>query len=608
VGELPLPQASLMRHAKTILAILILVGGRAWASGARPPTASRPSPTRVLMIYGEGAQAALTAQWVVPALTNLLGHFEVITTVLPAGAYRAGQIEGHDVAIYLGLPGAGALSDALVSDLCNSSHAVCWLGGGLDQAARRFSPDRYGFRVDGTSGPDTYPRVTYRSQILKRPRMPLTRLAVTHRPSCQVLASVDQGGPPLAYAVRSGRFWYFADVPLMELSETGSYLVLSDQLHEVLGQQHSARRTAMICIANVTAETPAGTVRALAGYLSGEKLPYAIAVVPIFRDPRAEIEVRLSSRRALVGAVRGAQRAGAAIIAEGLTHQLMKATGEDGEFWDMARNRPPVGHTPAHTDERMREAIAELGRCGLYPVAWSTPEGRASSADYAEIARRFSTTWERRLTSVLAPAPQPLPFLVSRDSFGERVVPDNLSPLRRGGQEVETILEQVRCHTVVSDPWVTVSVSPSAPLEAVRVLIAGLREMDYEFADLRRSTNWVLGQSLEIHTTGEPGPVLDFTPRGWDATVLGPGRRDLKHFERAGRDDRNEALLQPGAILITYPTGSRPHEVFALEGQPEELAQRAVTAIARIAVIFAIGACLLFLLIYLAQVSLQRRS
>ena len=90
--------------------------------------------------------------------------------------------------------------------------------------------------------------------------------------------------------------------------------------------------------------------------------------------------------------------------------------------------------------------------------------------------------------------------------------------------------------------------------------------------------------------------------------MLGPGRRDLQRFESDGSDGREEAMLSAGALLVIYPAGQRPREIFAFEGGPEEVAQRAVAGIARGIVIFAVAACALFILVYIAQISVLRRA
>lgn len=562
---------------------------------------------RVLVVYSGDGKAAYTAQWVVPALLNLLGHFECAATAVSASAYRAGQVGASDATIYLGLGATADLPAALLADIYDSDKPICWLGGDISQLGSRFSLGRYGFRVDLLTAADQYSRVLYQAQVLKRPRAPLSRITATDRVSCQVLATVEGGPASLPYAVRSGRFWYFADIPLLETDQNGSYLVLADQLHEILNQRHSARRTALIVIAGVSAQTDPGALRGLAGYLQSEKLPYAIAVTPVFREPARHSSVPLSSRRSVVGVIRGAQRAGAAIIDSGLTHQYQGRSDDDAEFWDIAGNRPPLGRTPADTTKRISDAVAELGRCGLYPIVWSTPLGRASSSDYIEIARSCGATWERRLTSALAPAPQTFPYLIKRDSFGQQVIPDNLSPLH-SSDEAETILEQARSQTVVPDPWLTLVLAPEAPIDSVRLLVSALQEMGFGFADLRRTAQWMKGKSLEIHSCGEPTALTKLIPAGWDATVLGPEKRDLKRYEDDGSDEREITELRPGALLIAYPKGDRPHEIFALEGGPEELAQRAVTAIARAVVAFAAVACIVFIIIYVIQISLLRRA
>jgi hypothetical protein len=586
-----------MRRITVTIALLLLL-----AAGP-----ARCEESRVLVVYSGGRKSAYTAQWVVPALVNLLGHFDCAIATTPVEAYQRGEIGAHSAVFYLGFGADGPLPEAFLADVTDTDRPVCWMGGDIGQIARRSSARKYGFEIQTGPSDDGPSRVRYRSQVLQRPHARLARLTVTDPASCHVLARTDGGAQSLPYAVRTGRFWYFADIPLLELSETGSYLVLADQLHDILGQQHKSSRTALICISGVSAQTDPARLRMLVRSLQDAKLPIAISVIPVFSDPAHKSETPLSHDRSIVGVVRGAQRAGAAIILNGYTHQYQGRTGDDAEFWDTARNRPPPDRTPSDTAERIRKAIAEMSRCGLYPIVWSTPRGRASSSDYAEIAKVCSTAWERRLTSVLAPAPQTFPFLIARDGFGEQVIPDNLGLLRSSG-DIETILEQARCQTVVPDPWLTVAVSPDAPLDAVKVLLSGIKEMGFEFTDLRRRAEWMKGQSLEVLSVDRETPLAKLIPNGWDAMRLGPGRRDLTRFESDDADGREEATLSPGALLIAYPVGRRPREIFAFEGGPEEIAQKAVAGIARAIIIFAVAACLLFILVYIAQITVLRRA
>ena len=582
--------------AIAILLLLLLLGA----------DTVRSDECRVLVVHDEFPEAEFRDQWVVSSLLSLLGHFDCATTVIPAERYGAGEIDRHDAVIYLGLWRGAELSPEFLADIYDTDRTVCWVGHNLDQLAERFSLGRYGFRLEAGEPATGYDRVFYRGQLLARGEGPLTRITVTEAEVCEVLATAEGAGRRAPCVVRSGRFWYFADLPLLQSGEIGHYLVLCDQLHEVLIRPHREHRTAFICITGVNAESDPQALRSLIKYLQGESLPFAISVIPVFRDPEEGVEIRLSSRKVLVGVLRGAQRGGASVIAEGFTHQRVGRTGQEAEFWNTRRNRPTADRSPEDTRVRLERSIAELLLCGLFPVAWSTPDGRASPGDYEEIARSYSTVWERRLPGVSANDPQMFPFLIERDRHGQRILPENLMVVGGEGTEVESALEQARNLSAVTDPWISASIAPDAPVESVKLLLGGLGEMGCQFADLRRMDNWTKAEEIEIRSSATPRSIEEVLPEGWDGTLMGPGRGELERFERADRDHRDHSFMRPGAILIAYPQGRRPEQVFALEGGPQDAAHRAVGGIAYFAVIFAVFMCLVLIVIYVVQVTLQR--
>lgn len=77
-------------------------------------------------------------------------------------------------------------------------------------------------------------------------------------------------------------------------------------------------------------------------------------------------------------------------------------------------------------------------------------------------------------------------------------------------------------------------------------------------------------------------------------------------FDKPGRDGREKAMLQPGALLITYPAGMRPGMVFAFEGGPEAASHRVVSAVAAAAMVVGVFLAGALALIYLAQIFLRR--
>ena len=583
--------------ATIVLAMIAAAGG-----------VSLAAETRVLVVYSVDPSAGADSNWALPSFLNLLGHFDCEVSTLAAGDYRGDEIESQDVFVYLGLGAGIDLPEALVADVYDTDKTVCWLGSDLEQLAARFSLGRYGFRLHPPNPEARYTRVLYQAHTLRRRAGPLAALEVVQPNVCQVLARAVRREDETPYAVRSGSFWYLPEMPLLEVDEEGTYLLLCDQLHEILGQPHPQVRTALLCITGVTSESDPFALEALTRYLRSQQLPFAISVVPVFRDPANGTDLPLSARRAVVGVLRGAQEAGAAIIAHGLTHQRSGRSGYEAEFWDVPRDRPLDSWLPADTRRAVQASVNELVHCGLFPLAWATPAGRASERDYREIARCFSTAWERRLASDGAPVPQVFPFLIGGDSYGQRLIPDNLPVLRGEGIEVETVLEQARAQQVVPDSWITAPISPGAPVESARLLVAGLREMGCQFADLRQASGWTKVDSLEIHSDDAGRPVGDLVRPGWEATIIGPAPGEEQVLEGPTSSEWNSLALPPGAILLSYPAGRRPQGIFALTGGPREAAHRMVAGIARVVVVFAVAAALLFVVLYLVQTLIQRRA
>lgn len=557
---------------------------------------ARAEPKRVLVVHSVEAEA----DWIVPSFMNLLGHFDCQITTLPAAQYQSGQLASYAAAYYLGAR-EEKLPRALLADLYDAEIPVCWVGANLDQLAGQFSLGRYGFRLG--RAPVAMKEVSYQGRRFPTASPYLPEVTVTRPEACTAIAMAGE----TPYAVRSGRFWYFPEMALDGLGELSSWLVLADQLHEMLAEEHPPRRTAFLCLSEINPLTEARAVRRMTDILEKERVPFALAITSVLRDPAREREVRLLDRGDLVAVLRRAQDKGAALIALGLTHQCAGRTGSEAEFWDEARNAPLLERSSEDTHRRLDLAITELSACGLYPVAWTTPRGLASPADYAEMAQNFSTAWERRLPGIQAPAPQLFPFLIQRDSNGQRLLPD--SGLRLGRKEGSAAcLEAARQLEAVRDPWVSFAISPEASEAEVKRLVSTLQQAGWEFADLRKMDNWVKSTPLQIFTRAQEARLGEVIPVGWNATLFLPGEgRDRRYEHAAARGQAQGATVPPGAVVVTYPPGVELDVMFLPGGRGRQLthalAQRVMLAVTR----FAIGACVVFLALYLLQVTLQRR-
>jgi len=572
-----------MGKAGAIMLLLLASLGGAEAAGLR-----------VLVVHDTGALDASSERQAIFFLRDMLGHFGCRVEAIEAEAYAAGDIEAHDATVYLGLRAGAKLPEAFLADCYDTERPICWLGSNLDQLAARFSLGRYGFRLDPEQPAVRPRRVVHRGLSYWRSPALLSPVAVMQPDVCETLGVAEGEDRGYPYAVRSGPFWYFPEVPVLDAPGTTTYLVLADQLHEFLGVRHAPRRTALLMIHGVAADTEPRALAQLVQQLRAEEIAFGICVRPVIGAPEGRGEVRLSERRALVSVLRGAQREGASIVADALGADSVKAT----------KAMQPGGPTR----RMMEEALRELVRCGLYPLAWAVPRELPEGLDAGEVARACSTLWRRSTRGAQEPEAQEPPFLVAVSAHGQAVIPDNLMGLRQGRGEVEAIIEQARRQAAVPDPWVTASVAPEAPLHSVALLVHGLRGMEYRFADLSAMWNWTRGETVHVYSVGAATAAGELIPEEWDGTVLEPAAGARRRFERPGRDGREEAAVEPGAVLVAYPRGKRPRTVFALDSDPDELTSKLVYAIARVVIVFALAAGIVLLSVYLLQVTLARRA
>src|SRR2546426_818238 len=203
------------------------------------------------------------------------------------------------------------------------------------------------------------------------------------------------------------------------------------------------RHSAVIRIEDVSPLTKAEQLRAIADLLSAEHVPFVVALIPFYVDPRNDVRVALSERPDVVAALQYMVARGGTVALHGSSHQYKGETGVDFEFWDATR-QGPIGHdTEGAVRDRIEAALAETFRSGIYPVLWETPHYAASSLDYAALARHFTTAIEQRLALDDPRTSFYFPFFVRRDAYGQQIIPENLGYVPLASPTVDHLREYV---------------------------------------------------------------------------------------------------------------------------------------------------------------------
>jgi uncharacterized protein YdaL len=477
------------------------VGGAGNADGtASPPLAivvpkldlSPPSGPSTLVLYDApaGSQYEKLGLSYAIMLRNLLGHFDARVDLVPMQQYRAGQIDAHAATFYLGSDYNSPLPPAFLADAAVTGSTLVWFKYNLwelaGDPAYDFTASR-GLSFTGLRGmnaepsaqtpnPGFFDRIRYKgldfvkyyawdaATHLIQADPEIGVVAVTDPAKAATLVSVTNSvsGEQAPYVVRSGHFWYVADMPFSYIGPRDRYLVIADLLHDMLGIQHAESHRAMVRLEDMDAKVSVPVMKKLTDMLAGRHIPFSMAVIPHYRDPLGYAnggvaeDIPLARADHLRQSIDYALAHGAEVVMHGYTHQYdavanpwTGVSGDDYEFWNIVANTPVAEDSAEWAYGRLSAGLSELIANGYHPVAWETPHYEASARTSKTVPVVFPTTYQRVVyftadqPDFSAPAGkdymagQLFPYVIQRDYYNQRVLPENLGNIEYDIRKVD---------------------------------------------------------------------------------------------------------------------------------------------------------------------------
>jgi uncharacterized protein YdaL len=542
-----------------VLGLCLLLAAPVRAEAATAATPARP--IRTLVLYDAppaGVDGNRLGKAYAIMLRNLLGHWDTTVEMLPMQRYTAGKLDGFDATFYLGSHYDLPVPAAFLTDARDTRRTVVWfkyklwlydtLAGGNLSTRRGLSVQRVrGLNAAPSAAqprPGFFSDVPYKGRVLRKfygydpatgaitgdPDLGVVRIADPARVQTLVYIDNPTTGEQLPYVVRSGNFWYMADLPLTFIGPDDRYLVLCDLLHDMLGVKTATRQRALVRFEDVSALVVPANARQLTDVLQAHRVPFGIAVIPRLRDPLGVYhpgvsrDIPFAEATSLKAALDYMLPRGGRVVAHGWTHQYAKArnpstgvSGDDYEFWDKPRNRPVAEDSTAWALDRVDQAIAELGQGPYQPFAFEAPHYQASPKAYAAIRQRFPVTWGRLVyyTSDTSDTPdldprnpdrdfavgQFFPYVIRQDHYGNKVLPENLGNIQydldvaaMGGgapQLAADLLAHAANAQVVRDGFASFYFHPfwlspgfrRPGLQDFKAVIEGIEALGYTWAD-----------------------------------------------------------------------------------------------------------------------------
>ena len=450
------------------------------AAGFGPAQAQTVQP-KVLVLYDApaGTEFEKLGMGYAIMLRNLLGHFDAAVDLVPVHTYTAGKVNSYDATFYMGAYYGNTLPAAFKADAATTQKTFVWFKYNIWDlawdATYNFQANR-GFGFNGLRGlnaapsagnpsPGFFDTVSYKNKPFVKyyqfdsatgvvnadPDIGVTAVTDPVKATALVNVSNPKTGEVAPYVVRSGKFWYFADMPFSYIGPRDRYLVLTDLLHDILAIPHVESHKALVRLEDVGALVSVQAMKTLTDYLFSKKVPFSVATIPYYVDSLGAYNggvpqyVPLAQATNLKKSLDYAKARGGEIVMHGYTHQYAKmknphtgVSGDDYEFWNIVANSPVAEDSTSWALGRLNAGLKDLIDNGYAPVAWEAPHYHGSALSSRAAASVFNTTYQR-VVYFTADKPnfnaatgkdfgvgQIFPYVIKKDYYGQRVLPESL--------------------------------------------------------------------------------------------------------------------------------------------------------------------------------------
>lgn len=494
-------------------------------SGTDPdpdPGNETPTSARTLVVYDSTGPYGWLGELYAILAGNLASHFGD-WTAKPIVEYQAGDMQRHEAVLYVGSTYEEPLPTAFLDDVLVGDTPVVWMYNNIWQLANR-APDfmsRYGF-LPNSYDVETIPEVVYKGVALSRYEAQgsgvMSYTAVDDGIASTIATAVRWDNVRFPWALRARNLTYIGEIPFSYMTSNDRYLAFADMLFDVLAPETQERHRALLRLEDVSPAENPSTLRAIADYLASKEIPFSIAVIPVYTDPRGvynegvPVTMRLSETEPMVSALKYMVSKGGRIVLHGYTHQYSDidnpyngVSADDTEFYMMHVDEldyviydgPVPEDSPDWVNSRIQAGLQEIAAAGLgRPWMFEYPHYAGSHLDSLTISRGFDVAYHRGLYfggTLRGGVPnyqhvigQFFPYTV-RDIYGWKIIPENLGnfepvamnhhPERLVGDLVHTAV----VNRVVRDGVASFFYHPYYGLPTLTEIVEGILGAGYTF-------------------------------------------------------------------------------------------------------------------------------
>ncbi|MCJ0225059.1 polysaccharide deacetylase family protein [Clostridioides difficile] len=481
-----------------VLSIVLTISNFSLSSYASEITSSTD---KVLIIYDSKKETAYNRD-ILNIMRTLLGRFSSDIELLKLSNYDGEINKNYYSHIFiLGINENSYNNDKntknLISSLNSYKGTICWLGYGIENL---FEHKKY--NLDYVGKTNNIVSVNYRGKSYNLDEHYVFNIVESKDTSNKVIGSINDTLNKYPYIINDKNLFYVSKLDL----DGVLFYIFCDSLNDIFNIKTFDKGRIFVRIEDVHAFREPKNLVEIADYLSSKNIPFTIALIPAYVNPKNHKVITLSESPEIVKAIKYMQDKGGTVILHGYTHQYKKeeVSGEGYEFWDGKKDEPLKENMKIFVKDRVLNGLRVCIENGIYPLAFEAPHYAMESEGYKELKKYFSTYMGQHQNNDKKFSTNTYPYIIRDTEEFNIFIPENLGYIDPEDKfTFQNIKENLDKLSIVRGFSGGFFFHSYLNIEYLKNTIEYLEKQNIEFMNLRDFNNWVKVDEIQIRNNGD---------------------------------------------------------------------------------------------------------
>ncbi|AJP10715.1 TPA: polysaccharide deacetylase family protein [Clostridioides difficile] len=481
-----------------VLSIVLTISNFSLSSYASEITSSTD---KVLIIYDSKKETAYNRD-ILNIMRTLLGRFSSDIELLKLSNYDGEINKNYYSHIFiLGINENSYNNDKntknLISSLNSYKGTICWLGYGIENLLEHKK-----YNLDYVGKTNNIVSVNYRGKSYNLDEHYVFNIVESKDTSNKVIGSINDTLNKYPYIINDKNLFYVSKLDL----DGVLFYIFCDSLNDIFNIKTFDKGRIFVRIEDVHAFREPKNLVEIADYLSSKNIPFTIALIPAYVNPKNHKVITLSESPEIVKAIKYMQDKGGTVILHGYTHQYKKeeVSGEGYEFWDGKKDEPLKENMKIFVKDRVLNGLRVCIENGIYPLAFEAPHYAMESEGYKELKKYFSTYMGQHQNNDKKFSTNTYPYIIRDTEEFNIFIPENLGYIDPEDKfTFQNIKENLDKLSIVRGFSGGFFFHSYLNIEYLKNTIEYLEKQNIEFMNLRDFNNWVKVDEIQIRNSGD---------------------------------------------------------------------------------------------------------